>query len=1080
MVEFFLRRPVFATVCSVVILLGGLVAIPSLPIAQFPKIAPPTVTVSATYTGASAEAVESSVTTPLEEAINGIQGLRYLSSTSANDGTSTITAVFSLDRNLDQAATDVQNAVSTATGRLPNEVNLTGVTVTKNAGSFIMALGVWSENSNFSSLNLSNYADLNIRDELRRISGIGNVIIFGERKYAMRVWVDPRKLGDRGLSAGDVVAALQDQNAQVAAGKIGAPPTTGNQPYEFPITATGRLKSIQDFQNVILSATPDGGFVKLGDVARIELGAENYATTLRFDGHDAIGIGIQILPNGNALDVSKQVVATMQRLSERFPAGVKYKVAFDSTDFVRNSINDVIVTLFIAIGLVVFVIFLFLQDWRTTLIPSITIPISLIGTFGLMKLLGFSINTLTLFGLTLATGLVVDDAIVVIENIARFIRDKGMEPLAAASAAMKEISGAVVATSLVLLSVFVPVGFFPGTTGLLYKQFALTIACSISISLFNALTLTPVLSALFLRKHDDSHRGFFGGVNALIDGTRSRYHAFIPRVLRARTLVVVLFVAALGLTWFVYKHTPGGFVPDEDQSFLIVSAQNPEGTSVDQMAKTRYAIEDILNRQPEVVDIFDVGGFGFTGSGSNKGTMFVRLKPLKERGGGQHSVGAVIGRLYGAFSQLPGTSAFPINPPAVQGLGLQGGFTFQLQDRTGIGIKPLAYSAYGIMGMAAKDPSLSRVYTTFSVGTPELIAQIDREKTKSLGIPLANVFNSMQVYLGSLYVNDFDYLNRSYRVYVQADAPFRGSIDDFQHIYVRSSANGLTPLASLMQTRTDKTSPIITHFNLFRSVEVDGGPAAGYGSGDAIASMERIFNQISTMTPGLGYEWSGISREQIEGGTQAALIFVLGIIFTFLVLAAQYESFIDPLIILLAVPLAMLGALVAIFLRTLIPYQSGGISDVYAQIGFLMLIGLASKNAILIVEFANQLRKTGLNAFDAVQKASETRLRPILMTSIAFILGIFPLVIANGDGAAARNSLGTAVFGGMIVSTFLNLFVVPVLYVIFVRIEDRIRGNRDIFAQHGLAPVAPLVPHDGKPAPVPETPAEPTTPAGKT
>jgi HAE1 family hydrophobic/amphiphilic exporter-1 len=1076
-VEFFLRRPVFATVCSIIILLGGLVAIPSLPIAQFPKIAPPTVTVSATYTGASAEAVESSVTTPLEESINGIQGLRYLTSTSGNDGSSTITAVFSLDRDLDKAATDVQNAITSAQGRLPNEVKLTGVTVAKNSGSFIMALGVWSENPNFTSLNLSNYADLNIRDELRRIPGVGDVIIFGERKYAMRIWVDPRKLADRGLSAGDVVAALQDQNVQVAAGKIGAPPTTGNQPYEYPIKATGRLTDVKDFENVILSATPDGGYVRLGEVSRIEIGAENYATNLRFDGREAIGIGIRLLANGNALDVSRQVIETMDRLSQRFPVGVHYKVAFDSTDFVRNSINDVVFTLFVAVALVVFVIFLFLQDWRTTLIPSITIPISLIGTFGLMKLLNFSINTLTLFGLTLATGLVVDDAIVVIENIARFIREKKMEPLAAASAAMKEISGAVVATSLVLLSVFIPVGFFPGTTGLLYKQFALTIACSISISLFNALTLTPVLSALFLRKHEDSHRGFFGGINAAIDATRHGYHSLLPRVLRARTLVLVLFVGALGLTWFVYKHTPGGFVPDEDQGFLIVSMQNPEGTSADQMLKSRLAVEEILKRQPEIVDVFDVGGFGFTGNGSNKATMFVRLVPLKVRGGGPHSVGAVIGRLYGEFGRIPGTSAFPINPPAIQGLGLQGGFAFQLQDRGGVGLKPLAYSAYGIMGMAAKEPALARVYTTFSVGTPELVARIDREKAKSLGIPLANVFDTMQVYLGSLYVNDFDYLNRSYRVYVQADAPYRSDLSDFQHIYVRSNTNGVTPLASLMQTRTDKTAPVITHFNLFRSVEIDGAPSPGHGSGDAIAAMQKIFNQISAITPGLGYEWSGISREQIEGGTQAALIFVLGIIFTFLVLAAQYESFIDPLIILLAVPLAMLGALAAIGLRAMLPYQAGGISDVYAQIGFLMLIGLASKNAILIVEFANQLRKTGLDEISAVRQAAETRLRPILMTSIAFILGIFPLVIANGDGAAARNSLGTAVFGGMIVSTFLNLFVVPVLYVFFVRLEDRVRGNRDIFAQHGLSPV-PLM--DGKSSkPVPPTSPPPTTPAGK-
>ena len=1039
-IEFFLKRPIFAAVCSLVILLVGLISIPTLPIAQFPAIAPPTITVSAFYTGASAEAVEASVTTPLEQAINGVQGLRYMSSQSGNDGTSTITVVFNLGRDVDQAANDVQNAVNLATGRLPNEVKLTGITVNKNSGSFIMALGMVTD-GRISDIELSNYVDLNVKDELKRIAGVGNVIIFGERKYAMRLWVDPKRLADNGLTAGDVVTALQDQNVQVAAGSIGAPPTNGHQPYQYSVHATGRLSSPKDFENIILKTTPDGGVVRFSSIGRVEIGAENYATNLRFDRHPSVGVGIQQLPGGNALDISAKVRATMDRLQQKFPAGVRYKIAFDSTEFVRESIREVIITLGVAILLVIAVIYLFLQDWRTTLIPAITIPISLIGTFGLMKVLGFSINTLTLFGLTLATGLVVDDAIVVIENIARFIQDKKMPPMKAASEAMREITGAVIATSLVLLAVFIPVAFFPGTTGLLYKQFALTIACSIAISLFNALTLTPVLSALLLGRVERPRNAFFRAVNRGIDGLRFRYDKVLPGVIKRWPIVIVFFGVALFATAFLFVSTPTGFVPDEDQSFLIVASQAPEGTSADGMLAARKKVENVLFAQKEISDVFDVGGFGFTGNGVNHATMFVRLTDLKERGGGPHGAGAIVGRLFGLLANIPETSSFPLVPPAIQGLGFQGGFFFELQDRGNLGLVSLANSAHSLMYMAFQDPLLSRVYTTFSISNPQLNAVIDREKAKSLGIPLANIFASLQVYLGSVYVNDFDFLNRSYRVYVQADAPYRSSVSDLDKIYVRSLSGGTVPLSSLMTTTLAKTAPVISHFDLFRSVELNGSPGPGHGSGEAIAEMQKLAAQLG---PGVGYEWSGVTREQIEGGSQAAFIFILGIVFTFLVLSAQYESFIDPLIILLAVPLALLGALSAIFIRNFLLAgltHTLEVSDVYAQVGYVMLIGLASKNAILIVEFANQLRAEGMSITDAVVRAAETRLRPILMTSIAFILGIFPLVIATGNGAASRNSLGNVVFGGMIVSTFLNLFLVPVLYVLIVNIESRLSGR---------------------------------------
>jgi HAE1 family hydrophobic/amphiphilic exporter-1 len=1051
-INFFLRRPIFAAVCSLIIVLAGLVTIPTLPIAQFPKVAPPVVTVTSTYTGASAQAVEDSVTTPLEEAINGVQGLRYISSQSSNDGTSTITMTFDLERDLDLAANDVQNAIQTATARLPTEVNQTGVIVGKNAGNFVMGIGFSSHDSSTTSLTLSNYADLYIKNDLKRIKGVSDVIIFGERKYAMRLWLDPKKLADNGLAATDVQAALLDQNVQVAAGAIGQPPTNGHQPYEYSVRALGRLSTPDEF---IVKNNPDGGHVLVRDVGRADLGAETYSSDLHFEGRSAVGLGIEALPTSNALDVSKEVRAEMDRLAQKFPPGMYYKVAFDSTTFVNESIKEVIITLLIAIALVVFVIFIFLQDWRTTLIPAITIPVSLIGTFALMSVLGFSINTLTLFGLTLATGLVVDDAIVVIENIARFIQEKRMSPLAGAQAAMQEITGAVIATSLVLLAVFIPVAFFPGTTGQLYKQFALTIVCSITLSLFNALTLTPTLSALLLGRSERPRNWFFRGFNRGLERLRSSYHSTLGTVLRFRFVVVGLFVVALVITGLLFKSTPTGFTPDEDQGYFIVTLQAPEGTSLDATEKITQQVENLIHKRPEVQEIFDVIGFGFTGNGSNKATMFVLLKDWADRPAFSQSVYALLyapGGLYGQFSAIPTAQIFAFNPPAIQGLGNFGGFQYELQDVGNIGLANLNKVAYAYMGTAAHDPKLKGVFTTFRDDSPQLVVSPDRAKAESLDVPLENIFNTMQIYLGSLYVNDFDYLNRTYRVYIQADTPYRSLVSDLQRIYVKSSTGAIMPITTLLTSSLQRSAPVITHYNLFRSIELNGQPGQGYGSGDAIAEMERLSHKLEPA--GVSHSWSGISLDEIESGSQASLIFVLGIVVVFLVLAAQYESWTDPLVILMSVPLAILGALIAIIGRDLIasvfPPLGFVLSDVYAQVGYVMLIGLASKNAILIVEFANQLREQGLDAATAARKAAETRLRPILMTSFAFILGIVPLVIASGAGSSSRHSLGTPVFGGMILSTFLNLFLVPVIYVLIVNLRE---GRKSRPGPNGAHPV---------------------------
>jgi HAE1 family hydrophobic/amphiphilic exporter-1 len=1049
-IEFFLHRPVFASVCALFIILAGLISIPTLPVAQFPQVAPPVVTVTATYVGANAQSAESSVTTPLEEAINGVDGLRYITSTTTSDGTSSVVCTFQLDRNIDLAANDVQNQVNNTIGRLPAEVRATGVTVTKNSGTFVIAMGLTSSDARYDRVFISNYAANNIVDVIKRIRGVNDVRIFGERRYAMRLWLDPTRLNVNHLAASDVVGALQTQNVQVAAGSIGSAPVRSDQPYQISVRALGRLRTSEQFGNLILRSNPDAGFVRLRDVGRVELGAESYAQDLRLDGSDAIGIAVLTLPSANALQVAGDVRKTMDRLQGRFPHGITYRFGFDATPFVSESIREVLKTLAISIVLVIGVVFLFLQSWRTTLIPAITIPVSLIGTFALMKMLGFSINTLTLFGLTLATGLVVDDAIVVIENIARFVNEKGMESYAGASAAMKEITSAVVASSLVLLAVFIPVAFFAGTTGQLYKQFALTIACAITISLFNALTLTPTLSAILLGEHKVHRTGFYGMVNRAIDAGRNGYHDVLPALIRYRAVVLGLFAVGLIATVFAYQKIPTGFLPDEDLGYFYVTIQLREGSSLADTERVTRRIEGIMRDFPEIRVVFEPNGTQFGINAPNRAIMFVSLTPWDERKSADASAAGVMRRLRPRLAQIANATVLAFNPPAIRGIGNLAGFQFELQDQDNVGIPALTAAARGLIADARRDGTLGNVSTTFRDDAPQLVVELDREKIASLGIPIADVFGAMQVYLGSQYVNDFDYHNRSYRVYVQADTPFRNRLQALDRIYVHSNAPGpllasTIPLSSLVHTHVDRIAPIITHYNLLRSIEINGVPAAGFGSGQALAAMTNAAAQ--SLPSGTNFEWTGISLEQIEFGSQALVIFGLGLLCVFLVLAANYENYSDPIIILVSVPLAILGAILALDLRAL-P------SDLYAQVGYLMLIALASKNAILIVEFANQRRKHGLDAAAAVRDAAQTRLRPILMTSLAFILATVPLVFASGAGAASRRSLGTAVFGGMILSTVLNLFVVPVVYVALAGLRERLVRRKRVAAStaNGHAP----------------------------
>ncbi|MEL6383803.1 MAG: efflux RND transporter permease subunit [Cyanobacteria bacterium J06626_18] len=1035
MVNFFIKRPVFAIVCALILLLVGAISIPTLPIAQFPDISPTQVTVTANYPGADAETVEKTVTNILEREINGVEGMRYMTSSSTNTGGSNITITFDATRDKDIAAVDVQNRTSLAEAQLPETVLQTGVAVSKETSNILLAMSLYTEDDSYDDIFLSNYADLYIVDALRRVRGVGNVQIFGERTYAVRLWLDPQRMASRDLTAQDIVSALQEQNIQVGAGQLGQPPSDSDQRYQIDLRAISRFQTVEQFDELVLKRGDSGELVKFRDIGRVELGAENYNTFLRYRGQEAIGLGIYQLPGSNALEVARGVKDEMARLANQFPPGIEYGIGFDTTEFVEQSLFEVVWTLVQAVALVVLVIFVFLQDWRTTVIPAVTIPVALIGTFAIVKVFGFSINSLTLFGLTLATGMVVDDAIVVVEDISRKIQDQGMPPARAAIEAMRQLTGAVIATSLVLMAVFIPVAFFPGTTGALYRQFALTIAFAIALSTFNALTLTPTLSGLLLRAKPPMG-GWLGALfnrfNRFLDWLRNSYRGTLELLNAVKPLVLAAFVALLVVTGWLYRTVPSAFLPDEDQGYFITLIQAPEGVSLNYTSDVMRQVEDKILAMDGVRATFAVGGFGFSGSTVNNGVVFTTLVPWAEREPGQ-SAQALIGQLFGQFTSITEARVFPVNPPAIQGLGQFGGFQYQLQDRQGdLGLATLVEQMGAMLGAANSNPNLQGVFSTYSAATPQLLIDVNRDRAKALDVDLDEVFDTLQTYLGSRYVNDFTLGQRNYRVYVQADQQFRSDPGDIPKLYVRSGSDEMIPLGNLVTITPATGAQVINHYNLYRAIEINGAAASGVSSGVALETMEELSAQV--LPPSMGYEWSGTSLEEIESGNQAPIIFGLGLVFVFLVLAAQYESFIDPVVILFSVPLAVLGALLAQTMR-------GLPNDVYCQIGLVMLIGLASKNSILIVEFANQLRDEGLPIVKAAFEAAENRMRPILMTAISTLSSIFPLVIATGAGAGSRQSLGTAVFGGMFIATFLSLFVVPILYVMVKQLTDHLIGG---------------------------------------
>jgi hydrophobe/amphiphile efflux-1 (HAE1) family protein len=1021
-VAFFIDRPIFAGVVAVLITLAGAISIPLLPVSQFPPIVPPTVQVSAAYSGASADVVERTITLPIEEQVNGTEGMLYMSSTSANDGQMSLTVTFELGRDPDIATVNVNNRVAVADPRLPEEVRRLGITTRKQSPDLTLVVNLVSPDASRDALFLSNYALINVLDPLKRLPGVGDVGLFGERRFAMRIWLDPERLAKLGLDASDVIDAVRDQNVQIAAGRAGSPPAPADQQLDVPLQTRGRLQTEDDFRQIVIRAEPDGSLLRLGDIARVELGAQSYSQFTRLTGQPTVTLGIFQLPEANALDVSAAVRAELARLAKGFPAGVDWRVRYDPTRFVAESISEVLRTLLEAMVLVFLVVWVFLQDWRTTLIPAVTIPVSLIGTFAVLRAIGLSINTITLFALVVAIGLVVDDAIVVVENVARLL-GHGLPRREAVRRSMGEVTSAIVAATLVLGAVFVPVAFLPGTTGLLLRQFGLAVSSAVGISLLNALTLSPALCALVMRPESEHKnplfRGFDRGFRAVVRQYDRGVRALLPR----RLAVAGVFLALVGATVLLFRTVPRGFLPDEDQGYFITSFQLPDGASLDRTLGVAKQVEDVLLHTPGIVGTNLFGGFDLlTGtSPPNTGAAFVTLAPWKERERKGESLDAIFASVRPKLAAIPDARVLALNPAPIRGLSRTGGFEFELQDRAGGSLPELARVAQEIVDRGNRSPELQGLFTSFRPTVPQVFVDLDRAKAKTLGVPVSHVFDTLQVFMGGLYVNDFDRFGRLFRVFAQAEGDLRARPEDVDHLWVRSERGEMVPLSTLVKLEHVAGPRDIPHYNVYRAAKIQGSAAPGYSSGQALDRMEAIAREV--LPPTMSFEWTGTAYQERQAGSQARIILALSLVVVFLFLAAQYESLSLPLVILLVVPLAFLGALGAELLR-------GLANDLYGQIGLVTLIGLASKNSILIVEFAKRRRGEGESLVDAAREAAEIRFRPVLMTAFAFILGVVPLVLATGAGAAARRSLGTAVFGGMLVATLLSLVLVPALYVL--------------------------------------------------
>ncbi len=1045
--QFFIDRPVFAAVLSIVIVIVGTISIFTLPIAQYPEIVPPTVIVTANYPGANAQVVADTVATPIEQQVNGVENMLYMSSQCTNTGNLTLTVTFKLGTDLDIAQVQVQNRVAIAEPQIPEEVRRVGVTVRKSSPDFLLGMGLYSPDRSRDTLYLSNYITLQIRDELARIPGVGDINIFGARDYSMRLWLDPEKLASRNITAGDVVNAVREQNVQVAAGVVGGPPLpAGTAKFQYTVSALGRLTDEQQFADIVVKTGSGGQITRVRDVARVELGAADYGAATAYNGQPSVGIGVSQLPGSNAIATANAVYAKMEELKKNFPPGVDYAIPYDTTIFVRDSIKDVVVTLFEAVGLVVIVVLVFLQSWRASLIPLLAIPVSLIGTFAVMSVFGFSINNLSLFGIVLAVGIVVDDAIVVVENIERWI-EQGLAPREAAHKAMEEVTGAVIAIAFGLSAVFIPVAFISGITGQFYRQFALTISFSTLISAFNSLTLSPALAALLLRerhKQDwfarvlNSLLGwFFRLFNRGLAAGTAAYAGSLRHVVRLSALALIVYGGLLGLTYLGFRAVPTGFIPAQDAGYLIVALQMPDAATIDRTEPVMNRLAEIARATPGVKGTFAISGFSLLNrvNQTNAATMFLPLTDFSERvKHPEQSAGAILARLMGEYSQVQEGFALVLQPPPVRGLGNAGGFKLQVQDRTGRATpQQLQAATDRLTNEARANPLLQApsLFSTFRANAPQLYAEVDRTKVKMQNVPVTSVFEALQVFLGSLYVNDFNYLGRTYRVTAQADAPFRASASELGQLKTRNHAGDRVPLAAVLEIKDISGPDRINRYNLYQSADINGNSAPGVSSGQAIAVMEDLARK--TLPQGYDFEWTELSYQEKAAGNTALFIFPLCVLFVWLVHSAEYESFALSTAIILIVPMCLLSGITGVWL-------SGMDNNIFTQIGFVVLAGLSAKNAVLIVEFAKQQEEHGKHYIEAAIEAARLRLRPILMTSFAFILGVVPLVLARGAGAEMRHALGTVVFWGMIGVTFFGIFLTPVFYVSIRWLEVKIRG----------------------------------------
>ena len=1039
--QFFISRPIFAAVLSLLILIAGAISLFQLPISEYPEVVPPTVVVRANFPGANPKVIGETVAAPLEQAITGVENMLYMSSQSTADGKITLTITFALGTDLDNAQVQVQNRVTRTEPKLPEEVTRIGITVDKASPDLTMVVHLTSPDKRYDMLYLSNYAILNIKDELARLSGVGDVQLFGMGDYSLRVWLDPNKTASRNLTATDVVTAIREQNRQVAAGQLGAPPAPTAQSFQLSVNTQGRLVTEEEFENIVIRAGDDGEITRLKDIARIELGSSQYALRSLLNNQPAVAIPIFQRPGSNAIDISNDVRAKMDELKKGFPQGMDYSIVYDPTIFVRGSIEAVVHTLFEALILVVLVVILFLQTWRASIIPLVAVPVSLIGTFAVMHLFGFSLNALSLFGLVLAIGIVVDDAIVVVENVERNI-GLGLTPVEATKRAMREVTGPIVATALVLCAVFIPAAFISGLTGQFYKQFALTIAISTVISAFNSLTLSPALAAVLLKSHDAPKDRFsrvldniFGGwlfrpFNRFFERASHGYVGTVARVIRSSGIALILYAGLMVLTFFGFSHTPTGFVPGQDKQYLVAFAQLPDASSLDRTEDVIKRMSDMALKQPGVESAVAFPGLsinGFTNS-PNAGIVFVTLKPFDERKDPSMSAGAIAGALNGQFANIQEAYMAIFPPPPVQGLGTIGGFRLQIEDRGNLGYDELYKETMNIINKSHNVPELAGLFTSYTVNVPQVDAAIDREKAKTHGVAVSDIFDTLQIYLGSLYANDFNRFGRTYQVNVQAEQQFRLESDQIGQLKVRNNKGEMIPLATFIKVSDTSGPDRVMHYNGFITAEINGAAAPGYSSGQAEKAIEKLLKE--ELPNGMTYEWTDLTYQQILSGNTALFVFPLCVLLAFLVLAAQYESWSLPLAVILIVPMTLLSAITGVII-------SGGDNNIFTQIGLIVLVGLACKNAILIVEFAKDKQEEGLDPLAAVLEACRLRLRPILMTSFAFIMGVVPLVFSSGAGAEMRHAMGVAVFSGMLGVTFFGLLLTPVFYVLIRNFVER-------------------------------------------